>query len=69
MTKKEWAQKVENITENALDDFWSNIATVFPEVKGGDFPPDLSFEMSLTMEKMVSNWLSFNHPTYRKENK
>ena len=67
MTKKEWAQKVEDATQDGLYEFWAKIVEIFPKATGGDFPPDLSFEMDLTMEKMLRHWLSFNHPTYAKE--
>ena len=65
--KKEWRSKLDEATEEALMDFWAKIVDIFPEAEGGDFPPDLSLEMHLTMEKMLHHWLSFNHPTYAKE--
>ncbi len=68
MNQKEWAQKVEEATQNALFEFWAKVVEIFPEAKGGDFPPDLTFEMDLTMEKMLHSWLYYNHPTYSKEN-
>ena len=68
MNTKEWNTKVEEATEEALMDFWAKIVDIFPEATGGDFPPDLSFEMSLTMEKMVHHWLNYNHPTYGEDN-
>jgi len=66
--RKEWAQKVEEATQDALFEFWAKVVEIFPEAKGGDFPPDLTFEMDLTMEKMLHSWLYYNHPTYSKEN-
>ena len=59
---KETTEKIENATEAALFDFWGKIVEIFPDAISGDFPPDLSHEMSLTMEKMVKYWLRFNLP-------
>ena len=59
---KETAEKIEDATETALFEFWGKIVEIFPDAKSGDFPPDLSHEMSYTMEKMVKCWLSYNLP-------
>ena len=66
--KKNGHKKVEEATQDALFEFWAKVVEIFPEAKGGDFPPDLTFEMDLTMEKMLHSWLYYNHPTYSKEN-
>jgi hypothetical protein len=58
----ETTEKIENATEAALFDFWGKIVEIFPDAKSGDFPPDLSIEMSLTMERMVKYWLIYNLP-------
>ena len=60
----ETAAQVENATETALLEFWKEIGKAFPMVKGGEFPADLTAEMSATMEKMVTAWLSYNDPTF-----
>lgn len=65
--KKEWRSKLDEATKEGLVQFWDKIMDIFPEAEGGDFPPDLSLEMHLIMEKMLHNWLSFNHPTYTEE--
>lgn len=67
MNNQDWKEKVEKATQDALFEFWAKIVEIFPEATGGDFPPDLTFEMELTMEKMLHHWLSFNHPTYPQE--
>jgi len=67
MNKKEWNTKVEEATEEALMDFWAKISEIFPDAEGGDFPPDLTFEMDLTMEKMVHSWLYYNCKPYELE--
>jgi hypothetical protein len=59
---KETAEKIEDATEEALCEFWAKIVEIFPDAKSGDFPPDLSLEMSLTMEKMLKYWLIYNLP-------
>lgn len=59
---KEMTEKIENATEEGLFEFWKKIVEIFPTATSGDFPPDLSLEMSLTMEKMVTAWLSYNLP-------
>ena len=58
----ETTEQIENATEIALFDFWAKIVEIFPDAKSGDFPPDLSHEMSYTMEKMVKYWLIYNLP-------
>lgn len=68
MTTQEWKTVVEEAVQEGLFKFWEKIAETFPEAEGGDFPPDLTFEMDLTMEKMVHSWLYYNHPTYGKDN-
>ena len=59
---KETAEKIEDATEAALFEFWGKIVEIFPDAVSGDFPPDLSIEMDLTMEKMVKYWLIYNLP-------
>lgn len=59
---RETAEKIENATEAALFEFWGKIVEIFPDAKSGDFPPDLSHEMSYTMEKMLTAWLTYNLP-------
>jgi len=65
---KESAEKIENTTDTALIEFWKEIGKAFPTVTGGEFPPDLTAEMSATMEKMVAAWLSYNDPTFNDSN-
>jgi hypothetical protein len=65
---KETAEKIEETTETALGEFWNEIGKAFPTVTGGEFPPDLTAEMSATMEKMVTAWLSYNDPTFNDSN-
>ena len=52
-------------TEVAEDMFWNAIATAYPEVKSGDFPPDLAMEMSDKLTQFVTVWLKMNEPTPR----
>lgn len=68
MTKNEWQRKIEDVTQNALFEFWASIAKQFPDVEGGEFDIGMSVDMSLQMEQFVAHWLDYNHPTYRKEN-
>lgn len=67
MSEQELKDRIEKATEEGLFAFWQEIVNHFPTATSGDFPPDLDFEMTLTMEKMVNYWLSFNDPTYPQE--
>ncbi len=48
--------------EVAEDMFWNSIATAYPEIKTGDFSPDLAFEMSDKLSHFVTVWLKMNEP-------
>ena len=48
--------------EVAEDMFWNSIATAYPEVKSGDFPPDLASEMANKNLQFVTVWLKMNEP-------
>jgi hypothetical protein len=48
--------------EHAENLFWNAIASDYPEITSGDFPPDLSMEMSDKLTQFVTVWLKTNEP-------
>lgn len=48
--------------EHAENLFWNAIASDYPEITSGDFPPDLSMEMSDKLTQFVTVWLKMNEP-------
>jgi hypothetical protein len=50
-------------TEVAEDMFWNAVANFYPEVKSGDFPPDVAMEMSSNLARYIKVWLEENEPT------
>lgn len=42
--------------------YWSEIASHFPEIKSGDFPPELAVEFESACEKAVTAWVEINMP-------
>jgi hypothetical protein len=55
-------KKLDDITEKARDAFWAVIAESFPEVKTGDYPPDVTLQHEEDCKYAVMWWLIFNHP-------
>lgn len=68
MNKKEWKSALEKAVEEGEFAFWAEIVKHFPEATSGDFDPMLSMEMGINLERYLSHWLDFNHPTFRKDN-
>ena len=50
-------------TDIAEDMFWNAVASFYPEVKSGDFPPDVAMEMSSNLARYIKVWLEMNEPT------
>jgi hypothetical protein len=60
------AAKLDEATEKAGLAFWAAVAEFFPEVKTGDYPPELTFEFNVACERAIGWWLIFNHPQIQK---
>ena len=45
------------------DLFWNYVASEYPEISSGDFPPDLSIAMADKLTQFVTVWLKMNEPT------
>lgn len=56
-------ERLVEAVEVGEDMFWNAIATAYPEIKSGDFPPDLAMEMSDKLTQFVTVWLKMNEPT------
>ena len=54
--------RLDEAVDKALIDFWARIAAEFPEVKTGDYPPDLAFAFETECKRAVGWWLFLNHP-------
>ncbi|WGS54457.1 hypothetical protein LFL96_25935 [Paraburkholderia sp. D15] len=54
--------EIESAVEEAKEAFWAVIASKFPEVKSGDFPPDAAHQFDHHCELAVLIWLRLNHP-------
>lgn len=55
-------QRIAQAVEEADLAFWKEIATRFPEVTSGDFPPDATFAWDRARDEAVYRWLVYNHP-------
>ena len=58
-------QRTQKATADGINAFWSTITSHFREIKTGDFPPDLAFEMETQLTNMVKIWVEINgecHP-------
>lgn len=55
-------QRIAQAVEQADLAFWREIATRFPEVTSGDFPPDATFAWDRARDEAVYSWLFYNHP-------
>ena len=57
----------EDIINQAQGAFWAKIVELFPEVQGGDFPPDATFKFDDACKEAIETWLHFNHPQIEQE--
>ncbi|PRZ45354.1 hypothetical protein [Paraburkholderia fungorum] len=62
MTNEQMEKRIEEVAELATEDFWARVASRFPEVKTGDFPPDAHLALKTATEQAIRVWLTFNHP-------
>jgi len=64
--EKVWAvippSKLDDAAEKASSAFWDAIASCFPEVTTGDYPPDLTYEFEKGGKRAIAWWLTYNHP-------
>jgi hypothetical protein len=61
MTPKE---RLLNACEEAELAFWAKVAELYPEIKTGDLPPELVFEMEEKNMKWVAYWVGSNGNQY-----
>jgi hypothetical protein len=52
----------DEVLEDAQEAFWDVIATAFPEVEAGDYPPDATLHFEQECRSAVNLWLGWNHP-------
>jgi len=57
VSKKIERRKTVDAVNEAL---WQEVVKHFPKVESGDFPPDLTFELEATLEKMIYCWVRYN---------
>lgn len=50
------------ILESAMMQFWEQVAADFPDVKTGDFPPDVDVPFTNACETAIKHWLTLNAP-------
>jgi hypothetical protein len=55
-------EKLDKIIEKASDEFWKVIVKEFPEVKTGDYSPELTWAWNADCKNAVKWWLFWNHP-------
>lgn len=58
-------EQLEKIAQEAEDAFWKVVSDSFPQVKTGDFPPDVSLTFGNQCLRAIGWWLQFNHPDIR----
>jgi len=58
-------EEMKQVIDEAELAFWAVIAAKFPEVKTGDFPPEVALTFSEVCRRAVLNWLMFNYPNHR----
>jgi len=59
---KKMKERIEEARDNADLAFWKEIVKAFPEVRGGDFPPDAAFAHIAAQRAALRVWLEWNHP-------
>lgn len=68
---REWSpradlrRRLDQALQKADAAFWAEIAKAFPEVKSGDFPPDLTARWTKDIGDAVLQWMLTNHPNAR----
>jgi hypothetical protein len=60
-------ERIEKAVRIADDVFWGAIATEFPEITSGDFPPDAHIAFQNAQIKAVKLWLDINSSSDDKE--
>ncbi len=53
---------IENLTNEALDAFWSVIAKQVPQATTGDLSPGTDFALQVAAENAVKEWIAANVP-------
>lgn len=53
----------EDVLNDAESAFWETVAKAFPDVKTGDFPPHVTFQLRVMMESAINLWLRLNRET------
>lgn len=51
---KETVSKVENV-------IWNTVADSFPEIKTGDYPPDMTCELQRQLYHYIKLWVEYNN--------
>lgn len=52
--------RIKAATEDAVHEFFLTVASKFPEIKTGDFPPDASIAFDRVCTDAVREWLLWN---------
>lgn len=51
---------LEEITQLALDEFWSVVADAFPDAKSGDLSVERTFQLDKAAQEAVQEWVRNN---------
>lgn len=52
----------QSVAESAQEAFWAEVVRQHPEIKAGDFPPDMQMQMNDLLERAVEVWVDGNSP-------
>lgn len=61
MNKVEAFRRIEEVANKAEDNFWETVAELYPEIKGGDFAPEVYYQMTDMMRAWIRHWIDLNH--------
>ena len=54
--------EINDVTEEALNDFWSRVAKRFPKATSGDLSPERTFALKQAATEAVREWFNNNCP-------
>ncbi len=59
-------ERLNEITDAALEAFWAVVVNRYTEIKSGDFDPFIDWQMNEAARSWVRHWLSVNKTTKEK---
>lgn len=52
--------RIKEVAAAAQESFWATVASLFPEINAGDFPPDATYSFDAACESAVRTWVRGN---------